>query len=676
MDYSEDSPEERDELEELKEENHVLRSTLDEYRSMLDKYRTLAECSLAGIYVIQDDCLQYVNPSFMRMMGYEREEDLIGLNFWDMVHEEDRQAMRARNLSAERSSFYPHRYSIRAIRKDGSVAWLDVSNVVARYMDRPADVGTVVDITEQKESEEALLQSEEKYRTIIEQIEDGYYEVDIQGSLTFFNDSFARILGHPPEELHGVSCAEYAAPGESKKIQQTFRQVYTTGEPARAIAWELRRKHGARRHIELSVSLIRDRQGHRIGFRGIARDITERKLVEEELRRHRNHLEDLVSERSAELVKANKRLTIEVADRTRAEEDLMREKQFSDSVIDSQPGLFYLLDHSGRFVRWNANLERLTGYTADEIADSSALRFFILPDRNLVRQRIEQTFSEGRAWCEATVLSKDGRTTPFFLTGVCVDLDGDVYLVGVGVDITERKLAEEALTASERELRVLSTKLISAQERERQRLAMELHDGIGQALTAIKVRVESVLKTTMSGRKSKEVAPLADVIPMIQDTVEDVRRMSRDLRPSMLDTLGILSTIGWMCKQFESLHPQIAVTKDIVLEEADVPEHLKIVIYRVLQEASNNVAKHSGADRLTVHLRLSRGKITLVIQDNGVGFDLDSTLRLGADQRGFGLASMKERTEMSGGEYYLSTAAGAGTTIKVVWSPQSLSTSS
>jgi len=108
------------------------------------------------------------------------------------------------------------------------------------------------------------------------------------------------------------------------------------------------------------------------------------------------------------------------------------------------------------------------------------------------------------------------------------------------------------------------------------------------------------------------------------------------------------------------------------LAEADVPEPLKIVIYRVLQEASNNVAKHSGANRLTVHLKRSARSITLVIQDNGVGFDLDSALSLERDQRGFGLASMKERTELSGGKYYVRTGVGIGTTIKVVWTWKSL----
>ncbi|MFH1114314.1 MAG: PAS domain S-box protein [Pseudomonadota bacterium] len=667
MDYPETAPEPRDEIADLKRENQALRSALEEYRSVVDKYRTLAECSLAGIYVIQDDCFQYVNPRFMKMLGYEREEDLIGKNFLDVVHEEDRPAVNHKGLWREKGAAYPALHTIRAIRRDGSPAWLHLSNVAAQYMDRPADIGTVIDITEQKESQEALLQSEEKYRTIIEQIDDGYYEVDLVGNFTFCNDSFARILGYPADEILGRNYAEYAIPGEEQGINATFLEVYSGGEPAPAIAWEIVRKNGARRHIELSISLIRDRRGRRMGFRGIVRDITGRKLAEEELNRHRNHLEDLVQERSVELLAANESLRREVTERTRAEEELIREKRFSDSVIDSQPGLFYLIDRSGRFLRWNANLEDLAGYSREQMTRAGALDFFVPEDRNLVNERINEVFVKGRAAVEAMLITRDGTPKPHLMTGVRIELDGEVYLVGVGMDITERKLAEEALTASERELRILSGKLISAQETERRRLAMELHDGIGQALTAVKVRVEGALRKTRGLLTEEQYTPFQELIPTIQHSVEEVRRMSRDLRPAMLDSLGILSTIGWLCRQFKSLHPHIAVVTEIELEEEDVPEDLKIVIFRVLQEASNNVAKHSGSDRFLLRVGRSAEGIELVIKDNGVGFDLDSALRLHSDQRGFGLASMKERTRLSGGKYFLRTGPGIGTTINAVW---------
>ena len=672
MSDAEEREEVFDPLQELENENRSLRSALDEYRSMVDKYRTLAERSLAGIYVIQDDRFQYVNPRLTYILGYEREDDLIGTDFRDVIHEEDRPKALNPESRGGRGLTYPDRNTFRALRKDGSVAWLDLSNVAARYMDRPATVGTVIDITDQRETQEALLQSEEKYRTIIEQIEDGYYEVDLRGNVTFFNDSFARILGHPQENLLGANYREFASSLEAKNIARVFGEVFSTGEPVRALAWEIHRDDGVKRHIELSVSLMRDRRGHCIGFRGVARDVTERKRAEEALRRHRNELEDLVRERSIELIEANEQLTQEVVERRRAEEDLIREKSFSDSLISSLPGIFYVLDEAGRFFRWNENMEAMSGLSGEQLWHSQALDLFIPEDKALVRERIAETFHTGRGSVEATVKAKDGLLIQFFLTGVRIELDGDAFLLGVGVDITERKKAEEALIASEKELRILSSKLITAQETERQGLAMELHDGVGQALTAMKVRLESILKTLPGERIPEERESLWDLIPMIQEMVEDVRRMSMALRPSMLDKLGILSTLNWFFRQFDHVYPSITVEKKIDLEESNIPERLKIVIYRIVQEASNNVSKHGGSDHLSVRLGRKDGGIELVIRDNGQGFDLDAVLGLASDQRGFGLAGMRERAELSGGVFDLRTGPGIGTTIKAFWSAESL----
>ncbi len=141
---------------------------------------------------------------------------------------------------------------------------------------------TIQDITERKQTEEALRSSEEKYRTILENIEDGYYEVDIAGNLTFFNDSFCRIYGYPREELMGMNDRQYTDQENAKELFQTFNKVYRTGEPTKGFDWEIIRKDGTKRCIEASVSLMKDSSGNRIGFRGLVRDVTERRQIEQE----------------------------------------------------------------------------------------------------------------------------------------------------------------------------------------------------------------------------------------------------------------------------------------------------------------------------------------------------------------------------------------------------------
>ena len=164
------------------------------------------------------------------------------------------------------------------------------------------------EIEERKRTQEVLKESEEKYRTILEGIEDSYLEVDIAGNFKFFNDSFCKMLGYSKDELIGRNNREFTDKVNAKKIFQIFNKVYNTEKPERRVDWKFIRKDGTKRYIEASVSLIKDAQGQRIGFRGFGRDVTERMRAEEALRKAHAELETRVKERTAELVQTNKEL--------------------------------------------------------------------------------------------------------------------------------------------------------------------------------------------------------------------------------------------------------------------------------------------------------------------------------------------------------------------------------
>ena len=234
--------------------------------------------------------------------------------------------------------------------------------------------------------------------------------------------------------------------------------------------------------------------------------------------------------------------------------------------------------------------------------------------------------------------------------------------------MTEREQAESALRKSENELRLLSGRLLSAEEKERKRIARELHDGIGQALSAIKFGVENALRSLQREPASTEVDSLKQIVPFTQKTIEEVRRIVKDLRPSILDDLGIIATINWFCREFKSLYAPIRLDHIINVEEDDVPEHLKTVIYRILQEALNNVAKHSRAGRVSIGLEKKDALLVFGISDDGIGFDPEQVVSLERSERGVGLASMRERTELTGGHFFISSGRQTGTTIRIVWS--------
>ncbi len=226
----------------------------------------------------------------------------------------------------------------------------------------------------------------------------------------------------------------------------------------------------------------------------------------------------------------------------------------------------------------------------------------------------------------------------------------------------------EDLARANEALRHLSSRLLSAQEDERKRIAGELHDTIGSCLSGVKFKVENTLqqigKAANLGTES-----LRAIIPVIQEGIEECRRMQTDLRPSMLDDLGLVPTLSWFCRRFQTIYTGMKVELEQPLEESEIPNSLKIVIYRVVQEAMNNIAKHSQADLVRLSLHKMDGNLELVLEDNGQGFDMEKMLAADSTRRGLGLTSMRERTELSGGSFAIESTEGRGTIIRASWLP-------
>jgi signal transduction histidine kinase len=160
---------------------------------------------------------------------------------------------------------------------------------------------------------------------------------------------------------------------------------------------------------------------------------------------------------------------------------------------------------------------------------------------------------------------------------------------------------------------------------------------------------------------------LEGVIPVLQESLLEVRRIQMSLRPSILDDLGVLPTIDWFCREFEETYPNLRIEKEIMVEEKDISPSLKIVIYRTLQEAMNNITKHSKADLACLSLLKTEGKLELLVRDNGRGFDLRKVIGPENSRQGLGLISMRERTELSGGSFSVDSIEGEGTTIRAWW---------
>jgi signal transduction histidine kinase len=230
-----------------------------------------------------------------------------------------------------------------------------------------------------------------------------------------------------------------------------------------------------------------------------------------------------------------------------------------------------------------------------------------------------------------------------------------------------------ALRESESQLRVLSAKVLEAQEDERKIIAQELHDSIGASLTAIRYGLEEKLHRMGKESPAPEGISLEQIMSIVRDTIEEAHRISSNLRPSALDDMGLLAAIRSTCRELKEVYGGIQIKTEISLQEKDVQESLKIVIYRVLQEALNNVLKHGGADTVRVRLTKTESSLELSIRDNGRGFDPAKRRASEGQMGGMGLVGMKERTELSNGTLEIASEKGRGTVIHATWPRQSSS---
>lgn len=229
-------------------------------------------------------------------------------------------------------------------------------------------------------------------------------------------------------------------------------------------------------------------------------------------------------------------------------------------------------------------------------------------------------------------------------------------------------MSQRALNATASQLKYLSSRLMDADESQRRQWAQELHDEIGQSLTGIKYGVDNAIGLFEGFRNEEGIAALNNLVAVIQTAIAEARRISVSLWPAVLEQLGIVATISWYCREYRRIYSGIILKQDVRIHENKVPKDLKIVIYRILQEALTNVAKHSNAQHVTVSMNSVRGLLQFSITDDGPGFSLHAVeSRPVGMEHGFGLISMRERVELSGGELEIDSAQGRGTRISASW---------
>lgn len=354
-----------------------------------------------------------------------------------------------------------------------------------------------------------------------------------------------------------------------------------------------------------------------------------------------------------------------------------------------------MLDPEGKVLSWNEGAERLQGYRSEEIIGKNYSTFFTLEDqvKGIPEARLRRAREEGHAEDEGWRVRKDG--SRFWVSAMITalrDKQNEVYAFAkITRDITEDKDREAAIRAAreqlearvrertaelaranrklqsevrdrqraEDRLHALAGRLQKAQEAERARLAREIHDALGQLCTALKMDT-AFLVQKLRKEESRLRAKAESALSLVDDLIRSLRRLSTELRPSTLDALGLAAAMEWQAREFES-HSGIPCKLHLPEKELALDPERSTAIFRIFQEGLTNVARHARATSVQTDLVFREGVLTLVIHDNGKGFDTSRVER----RETMGLLGMKERTHILGGDLKLVSVPGKGTTVTV-----------
>ena len=742
------------------------------------QWRATFDAIANGISLLdQEGGILRCNQALIDILGKPFSE-IIGRTYWKLIHGTSEPI---EGCPVVRMQQTRHREAIVLQRGD---CWFNV--VADPVLDEDGRlIGAVhimIDITERKQAEEALQESEERFRGIFENATIGLYRTTPGGRILMANPALVRMLGYSSfEELTERNLEDRGF--EPKYPRSAFKQRIESEGQVFGLESAWVRRDGATLFIRENTRATRDETGNTLYYEGTVEDITERKQAEEALRQAHNELEMRVQERTAELAHANEALQAEINERKRAEEELIRLSSAVKTSVDS----IVIIDAAGKII--DVNEATLKMYGADdkgELIGQDSLNLLapeyreeglagieavlekgydhsrdyeaVTKDSHRVpvemsaavmkdaagkpigiviiarditeRKRVEEELRDREATARAllnapiesailldtsgTILALNATAAKSLgknadeLVGLCVydilptavakfrktqvdrvfhsgapvrfedarggrlfdhslypilDARGKVARIAVYVrDITHRKRAEERLRVYQAQLRSLASQLSLTEEQERRRIAMALHDRVGQTLAISKMKLGALRQSASS---TELAGPLDEIHEFIEEIIRDTRSLTLELSSPILYELGLEAAVEWLTEQTQHRHGILFEFWDD-RQPKPLDDDVRVLLFQAVRELLVNVAKHAQARSVKVSTRRDGGDVRIIVEDDGVGFD---TFPIGSQWsriEGFGLFSIRERLEHIGGRLEVESKSGHGTRVTLV----------
>jgi len=505
-----------------------------------------------------------------------------------------------------------------------SLCFLVGLSVALLYLKASKEIG------QRKAAETALKTSEARYRSIYHSAPAMLHSVDTEGRLVMVSDHWLDTMGYDREEVIGHKVTDFfSEASRSLAEKKVFPDFFKTGL-SKDIYYQYIKKNGESMDILLSVIGVRDEKGKIVRSLAVSIDVTEQKRAEKALQNAQAEL----SRYAQDLERQVRKRTREIA-----------------SIFKYTPAVVFLKDSRGQYQLVNPRFEELFGISQDEVKGKTDHDLFPRVIAEPLRHNDMQVLTEARSLqVEEQVFHPDGVHTYLSVKFPLYDEFGQVSgLCGISTDITTIKQAQA-------QLKRLSGSIMANQEQERTLIARELHDELGQSLTALHMDC-LWMRGRIEAKDPKASARALNMCSLIDKTIEEVRSIAVRLRPGVLDRLGLVDALEWYTSDFEK---RTGVT--CIFERAGVPaisETVATAAYRIAQEALTNVARHSQASCVNVLLQGQNGMLQLSVSDNGRGFN---PLEL-SEVEGLGVLGMRERASLVGGELLVKSALGEGTQV-------------
>jgi PAS domain S-box-containing protein len=553
-------------------------------------------------------------------------DQLIGICIWDLLPPDLVRSRKAYADQVIRSG-----ESVRfEDQRDG--VWFD--NVVYPITNEEGKVFRIAaiarDITARKQMEEALRRSELELRLITDNIRDTVWVMDLDFNTRWISPSVSRNRGYTFEEIITTPLSQHITPASLDKARQILAELMTSdrwndpeAEVSTNIELEFSRKDRSTYWSDTIATLLRDSAGKPTGLLCVGRDITDRKRAEEALRQS--------------------------------------EEKFR-IIFENNSAAIAIIEPDTTFSMVNEAHCRLTGYTREEIIGKS-WRALVTPEdlerMNGYRDRRLIDPQDAPQKHEFTFYDKKGNRKHAFMSVSMIPSTQQIIISTI--DVTESKQAQETLNKTKEQLRLLSNRLMNALEKERTRIAYELHDELGQSLVGLKFQLAG-LQRKLKEKKSGASQDITQALDTINGMSENIRRISQELRPSVLQHLGLMESLNWLFEDF-SKKSQIPIVKTVNKIKQKFSKQQEIMIFRIFQEALTNIGKHSQATQVTIFITEDKKSAFFKIRDNGKGFIQKEVEERSPLKIGNGLIVMKERANMAKGALEIKSTPGKETVI-------------